>query len=168
MTQPRSTFDTIERAGSAGERATLEAFLDEYRAIVLSKLDGVSDQDARRALVPSGTNLGGILKHLRWVETGWFHRLAGGETGTHERDHERATEFRLRETDTVASVISDYRTACATSREVVAGRELDDHVQHRDFGSLSLRWIYVHLIEETARHAGHMDILREQLDGSTG
>ncbi|MDV6011108.1 DinB family protein [Haloechinothrix sp. LS1_15] len=167
MTQPRPTH-SIGDVATAGERATLDAFLDDYRDTVVGKLAGASEQDARRSLVPSATNLGGIVKHLRWVEYGWFHQLVGAQAGTNVRDHDRATEFRLDENETVASVIADYRATCAASRTAVAEYALDDTVEHHEFGRVSIRWIYVHLIEETARHAGQMDILREQIDGSTG
>jgi hypothetical protein len=70
--------------------------------------------------------------------------------------------------DTVAGVLADYRASCARSRTAADAHGLDDAVPHDRLGTVSLRWIYVHMIEETARHAGHADILREQTDGSTG
>jgi hypothetical protein len=77
-------------------------------------------------------------------------------------------EFRLEPGDTVERLLTDYQEACAWSRATAAGHALDDVAPHVRMGEVSLRWIYVHMIEETARHAGHADILREQLDGTTG
>jgi Protein of unknown function (DUF664) len=157
--------DTV---AAAGERVVLEAFLDRYRGIVAAKVAGLSDVDAGRAMVPSGTSVGGLVKHLRWVETGWFDYLLGQRRGTNKRDHDRGWEFRLEPGETLAGIVAEYEAACARSREVAAGFALDDTVPHDFSGTVSLRWIYVHMIEETARHAGHIDILREQIDGSVG
>jgi hypothetical protein len=74
----------------------------------------------------------------------------------------------LPENATVAQLLADYAAECARSRDVCARFALDDEVPHPRLGRVSLRWIYVHMIEETARHAGHADILRELADGSTG
>jgi Protein of unknown function (DUF664) len=153
---------------AAGERDVLAAFLDRYRGVVVGKVAGLSDVDARRSLVPSGTSVGGLVKHLRWVETGWFDYLLAQRRGTNKRAHDREWEFRLEPDETLAGIVAQYEAACARSREAAAGFGLDDTVPHHHNGPVALRWIYVHLIEETARHAGHIDILREQLDGSTG
>jgi uncharacterized damage-inducible protein DinB len=149
---------------SAPERAVLDRFLDLYRDEVVEKLTGVSEEQARRRLVPSLTTLGAVVKHLRWVEHGWFHRLLGARTGDHRREHDREWEFTVQPEDTVESLIADYRAECAQSRATAARHTLDDVVPHFSMGEVSLRWIMVHLIEETARHAGHLDILREQID----
>ena len=151
---------------AAPERPMLETFLDMYRDTVVAKVSGLSEQDARRRLVPSLTNAGGLVKHLRWVETGWFHQLFGDRAGTNKREHDRDTEFVLDPDEHLTTVVADYRAACARSREIAAAHDLDDVVPHHSMGEVSLRWVYVHLIEETARHAGHLDILREQLDAA--
>ena len=153
-----------ELVSTAGERTVLETFLDHYRAEVVRKLRGVSEQDARRRLVPSLTTLGGLVKHLTVVEESWFLRRMGGrDLGPRPTVEE---EFTLTDSDTVESLIADYERMCAQTRAEAARHELDDVVPHHRMGQVSLRWIYVHLIEETARHAGHADILREQIDGS--
>lgn len=157
-----------EAVSTAGERAVLEAFLDHYRDEVVRTVKGITEEDARRRLVPSLTTLGGLVKHLQWVEVGWFHQLLGARSGDNRRPHERETEFRMDPGDTVDSLIEDYRCACATSRAFAAGHDLNDRVPHQHLGEVTLRWIYVHLIEETARHAGHLDILREQIDAEHG
>jgi hypothetical protein len=148
---------------TAAERPMLETWLDVLRGTVVSKIDGLSELDSRTRLVPSLTTIGGVVKHLRWVETGWFHQLLGARVGDHRRAHPRDWEFVPQPDDTVASLIADYRAACATSREVAATLSLDDVVPHHSMGEVSVRWVFVHLIEETARHAGHLDILREQV-----
>src|SRR6266540_3589940 len=83
-------------------------------------------------------------------------------------DEDPDADFRLEPGETVGQVIAEYDQECARSRAVAAERSLDDTGTHWRLGQVSLRWIYVHMIEETARHAGHADILREQTDGSTG
>jgi uncharacterized damage-inducible protein DinB len=158
MPQPEDAVAT------AAERPMLEVWLDSYRATVVDKISGLSEVDIRRRLVPSLTTVGGVVKHLRWVETGWFEHLLGARSGDNRRAHDRDWEFTVQPEDTAASLVEEYRAACARSREVAKGFALDDVVPHHEFGSVSVRWILVHLIEETARHAGQLDILREQIE----
>jgi hypothetical protein len=159
-----------ELVSTGTEREVLEAFLDFYRGVVVRKLRGVSGTEARRRLVPSDTTLLGIVKHLAGVESDWFQRrldqqpvprLTGGGGYPDE-------SWSIGDGESVESVIAGYEESCARSRDAAARYELDDAVPHPRLGRVSLRWIYVHMIEETARHAGHADILREQLDGATG
>lgn len=166
-------FDTGAQAAVADERTTLETFLDYYREVIKRKLEGVSEEEARRRLVPSVTTLGGLVKHLHRVEVSWFqHRLAQvpaeelPELGWLDDDPDG--DFLLAPTDTVAGLLAGYDEQCARSRETAARFALDHVVPHPRLGQVSLRWIYVHMIDETARHAGHADILREQIDGSQG
>lgn len=158
-------------SAAGGEREVLEAFLDAMRRAVLDKAAGLSEQDARRRLVPSRTTLAGLLRHLALVEVHWFQHLLGGrpaeELGLGDLTDEGAT-WRLGPGDTVASLSEEYERACAESRRTAAGFALDEAVPHPELGRVTLRWIYVHMVEETARHAGHADILREQTDGATG
>jgi hypothetical protein len=156
-----------EVVAASEERVMLEAFLDLYRDEVVHKVAGVSEEGLRKRLVPSPTTLGGIIKHLRWVEVGWFHQVLGAGTGDNRRPHERSSEFLLEAHDTVSSLVEQYRTACATSRRLAAEYPLEATAPHYRMGDVSTRWIYVHMIGETARHAGHLDILREQVDGAT-
>jgi uncharacterized damage-inducible protein DinB len=146
----------------------MEAFLDDYRDVVLRKVSGLSDADARRPLVPSGTSVGGLLKHLRWVEYGWFEQLLQERSDNNRRSHERSWEFAFLPDESLRTLLDDYQGQCDESRRIAARYPLDHAVPHHRFGSVSLRWIYVHMIEETARHTGQIDILREQLDGATG
>jgi uncharacterized damage-inducible protein DinB len=147
----------------ADEKETLVAFLDYLRDAIIRKASNIDEQDARRPLVPSGTSLLGLVKHLAWVEQGWFQRGFAG-LKTERIDPE------LNEADSRESVVSAYRDAIAQSNEIIRDCEDLDQLMaasRRDV-NLSMRWILVHMIEETARHAGHADIIREQLDGSVG
>ncbi|MFV2101353.1 DinB family protein [Micromonospora sp. LOL_024] len=157
-------------ASTGDERAVLDAFLDFHRAVVLRKLHGISDADAAHRLVPSATTLAGLVRHLTVVERNWFRCLLAPGPGdfylTSEED--AAASFALAEADTVERLSAAYLAECAHSREVAARFDLDHVVSHPQLGEVSLRWILVHLVEETSRHAGHADILRELTDGSTG
>jgi uncharacterized damage-inducible protein DinB len=156
----------------AGERETLTGFLDWYRAVVANKLRGLLDGDACRVIEPSGLSLLGVVAHLAWAERLWFRwRFAGEDLSGMEMAGDNAPTFRLVRTDTIASVLAAYQTEVEHSRRIVGSAlSLDELAVHESplFGPATLRWILVHMIEETARHAGHLDILREQLDGHTG
>jgi uncharacterized damage-inducible protein DinB len=153
----------------AEERSLLTGFLDWYREIIEHKITGLALADAARTMTPTGMSPLGIVAHLAAVETGWFvEDFAGGAVDPIWDDH---GSFRLRADDTVASVLDEYRVACANSRAVVdAAPSLDtlSVAEDKYRGHVSLRWILVHMIEETARHAGHLDVMREQIDGRTG
>lgn len=153
---------------AAGERETLESFLDDYRDIFVRKTSGLSDADARRRLVSSRTTVGGLVKHVRWAEYGWFDQLLQERVDDNRRLHEREWEFEFLPEESLNTLVVKYQQQCAQSRRIAARIPLDHTVPHHRFGRVSLRWIYVHMIEETARHTGQLDILREQLDGATG
>lgn len=145
------------------EHQVLTAMLDVQREQVSALLDGLEDSEARVRLVPSLTTPLGLVKHATFVERVWFHsRVAGiprASLGIPETIDE---SFVLEPEDTVDSVRADYITACTRSREIVKEHELDDEFPWHD-GPVSLRFVLTHLIAELARHAGHGDILREQL-----
>lgn len=151
------------------ERELLEGFLDLQRATVVYKATGLGDDDAARRLLPSLTTVGGLIRHLADVERSWFHEVMDGESDVSYRwsEEDPDGEFRITDEDTLADIIADYESAVAESRAVQRKHSLDEECRGRD-GRFSLRWITVHLIEETARHIGHIDILREMLDGATG
>jgi uncharacterized damage-inducible protein DinB len=152
-----------------GERAALEAFLDDYRDIVIRKVSGLTDADARRHLVPSPTTVGGLVKHLRWAEYGWFEQFLQGRLDDNRRTHERSWEFELSSDELLPTLIAEYRAQFEESRRIAAQYPLDHELRHGRLNTtVSLRWIYLHMIQETARHTGQIDILREQLDGGTG
>lgn len=156
--------DRAEAALTRAEREQLEAFLHDQRVEIANLLDGLTEEQARRRLVPSRTTLLGLVKHAAFVERVWFDVALAGRTRAEVGIPDSAEEsFELADEDTVESVNALYRQAWATSLQVAADHGLDDLALHNRRGPLSLRWIYVHLIRELARHAGHGDILREQL-----
>jgi hypothetical protein len=147
----------------ADERTLLEQMLDVQRGEIAALLDGLDDEEARARLVPSLTTPLGLVKHATFVERVWFHhRVAGvprAELGLPDAVDD---SFVLDPADTVASITQGYADACARSREIAAGRDLDEDYAWYD-ARVSLRYIHVHLVQELARHAGHGDILAEQL-----
>ena len=164
--EPPLTLD--EQVSHSGEREVLEAFLDMYRQIIRRKVAGLPADQLRQRLVPSRTTLAGLIQHLTSVEQEWF-QLVLAQRSPEEMDGRPADDgWAVRRGETADSMIAEYDRACEVSREVASGFGLDDAAPHPRLGQVSLRWVYVHLIEETARHAGHADILREQIDGATG
>jgi len=159
------TFD-IEKSG---EREMLEAHLEDTRETVVAKCAGISESDARRKLGPSNTSVAGILKHLTNVERWWFRRqLAGEENVAFDwSDSQIDLEFIISDDETMETLLTSYSQACEQSRAIAAGMDLDDvAVRALDNGKRpSLRWVYLHMIDENARHNGHLDIYRELLDG---
>lgn len=141
----------------------LEGLLDVQRAEIARLLDGLDEDRARARLVPSLTTPLGLVKHATFVERVWFHhRVAGvprADLGLPDTVDET---FVLEPEDTVESVRRAYLAACEHSREVAAAHDLDEQYPwHR--GPVSLRYVYGHMVAELARHAGHGDILVEQL-----
>lgn len=166
-------FDTGPVAAVADERTTLGAFLDYLRVAIVAKVRGLSEEDVRRRLVRSETTLAGILQHLTRVEASWFQhrldRIPAEEVPVLRRWlADPDSEFRVGSEEAIEDLIRNYERECERSREVASRHQLDDLVPHPALGEVSMRWIFIHMIEETARHAGHADILREQIDGSTG
>ncbi|RNL65212.1 DinB family protein [Nocardioides marmoriginsengisoli] len=154
---------------TAAERAQLDRFLDDGRLEVVKTLAGLSEEQARRRLVPSLTTPLGLVKHLTFVERIWFQVVLLGRTRAElGLPEEVDPTFVPDPGDTVASVIADYEQVCTESRLIAADFDLDHEAVHRRFGTLNLRWIYLHLLREINRHAGHADILREQLLASDG
>ena len=147
----------------ADERTVLEQMVDVQRDEIAALLDGLDETEARARLVPSLTTPLGLVKHATFVEKVWFHsRVAGrsrAEVGIPDTVEE---SFAIDDDDTVESVLAAYVDACARSREIAAGRDLDEQYPWHH-GPVSLRFIHVHLVAELARHAGHGDILVEQL-----
>lgn len=154
--------DTRPPRAGGGEKATLLAFLNYLRTGVAAKLDDAPEPQVRTAGVPSGTNLLGLVKHLACVER--FQFLG-------EDADDWAATLRPSPEETVDGVRADYREAVRRANEVIeACTDLAAPV-HRSPGrgsAPSMRWVLVHMIEETGRHAGHADILREQIDGAVG
>lgn len=155
-----------------GDRETLEGFLDWYRAVVERKVDGLTLSDARLVMTPTGMSALGIVKHLGWVERGWFREtFAGEDVDEIDVDGDNSVEFAIGNDDTVESVIAFYRAEVEHSRRVFRDAPSLDALSARETSyreQVSLRWIMVHMLEETARHAGHLDLMRERIDGQVG
>ena len=157
--------ESVPRVDS-GELDTALAFLSFARHCVLKKADGLSDEQLRRVLVGSGTSLLGLVQHLAEAERYWFgYHLAGAAW---EADRERG--MAVAADCTAAEVLGEYRAAIQDSdRAIGAAGDPDARMVVPVEGSrYTLRWVMAHMTSETARHAGHADILREQLDGTTG
>jgi hypothetical protein len=161
-------IDEEDLVAVAGERETLEGFLEYHRRVLSGKLRGLSEDDARQHLVPSLTTMIGLVSHGAAVERNWFQHHLGGRPREEITGNARGDAASWESDQTIADVVADFESACAVSRQIAAGFELDDTVPRDDQGPVTLRWIYVHIIREHARHIGHADILREQLDGVTG
>jgi uncharacterized damage-inducible protein DinB len=146
----------------------LEAFLDLYRDLLKRKLTGLSGQQIRQRHVPSQTTLGGLVKHLAAVEREWFQVVLARRPEDELEAPPQDGGWTLSSDDTAESLLAGYERVCAAFRQAASGLSLDDCVPHSRMGQVSLRWIYVHMIEESARHVGHAGILREQTDGATG
>ena len=151
-------------AWRADERPMLDAFLDDYRLELRGSLEGLTEEQARRSLVPSLTTLLGLVKHATFVELAWFDE---GITFRPRADFGFASSaedsFVLTDEDTIASVLERYDAVCAASRQRIAGMSLDEPILGNRRGPISLRWVTIHCIAELAQHAGHADILREQI-----
>ena len=145
-------------------QAQFEAFIDEHRRELNGCLDGLTEEQARRSLVPSATTLLGLVKHATFVEKVWFDEAVTcrprAEIGIPATPHE---SFILQDSDTIATVQQAHREACESSRRATASLGLEDIVRGNRRGPLPLRWVYLHMLRELAQHCGHADILREQL-----
>ncbi|HEX4864284.1 MAG TPA: DinB family protein [Acidimicrobiales bacterium] len=147
-------------------RAQFEAFLDEHRNGLNGCLDGVTESQARRSLVPSRTTLLGLVKHATFVEKVWFDEAvtcrSRAEIGLPPTPDE---SFILSDDDTIVTVRHAHLEACEASRRSTSELGLDDIIRGNRRGPLPLRWVYLHVLRELAQHCGHADILREQLLG---
>lgn len=158
---------------SGDEETLLHAFLDWYRETVALKCEGLSEEQAHRRLLPSSPamSMAGLVNHLRWVEFVWFeHRLLGSpDTSPWPDSDDPDIEFAVDDRP-LDELLAEYERQCERSREIVKGLPLDAMTIPPVYGDdhISLRWIMHHMIEETARHAGHLDIMRELLDGVRG
>ncbi|MEU0033870.1 DinB family protein [Streptomyces sp. NPDC006333] len=153
---------------TGGEKESLHASLDRHRDAVLWKLEGLDDERLRRAMTPSGTNLLGLVKHLASVEYGWFCSTFGRATEPLWFDPASEEDMSAGPGETTARIVEFYGRARAAADRTITELSLDDVGTSRNGTTVSLRWVLIRMVEETARHAGHMDIVRELIDGSTG
>jgi uncharacterized damage-inducible protein DinB len=155
------------------ERTTLEGWLDFHRATLAMKCEGLDDEQAATASVPpSGFTLTGLVQHMAEVERNWFRRVFAGEQVRPIHDPQADPRgpdggFELSEGATLRAALATWHAEIARAREYCAARRLTDTGRFMD-QDVNLRWIYVHMIEEYARHNGHADLLRERIDGTTG
>lgn len=149
------------------ERQLLESTLDHARAELIDTVRGLSETEASRHLVSSQTTPVGLLKHAAFAERKWFQKIVA-ELPDSECDGSMVGEasFTVGDHESIASVIAEFEHASNRARMITADVNLDATRWHPDLGTISLRWIYLLMIQEFARHAGHGDILREQTDGT--
>jgi uncharacterized damage-inducible protein DinB len=161
-----------EPTGELAERRMLEEWLEYHRITLVLKADGLSDEERKRRPIPSSLlSLHGLVRHMAEVERGWFEGVLESsdpdfpgiwvDPGTEDGELVPLDDAVWDED------LDIWQAQCETSRQIAAGRELDETGQGRD-QRISLRWIYVHMIEEYARHNGHADLIRELIDGSVG
>lgn len=161
--------ESTDLGGRAPERALLTGFLDWNRGVVVNKVLGLPLEDAARVMTSSGLSPLGVIAHLAAVEIAWFEETFAGQPGDPIWDDHGS--FRLLESDSAESVLEEYQAACERSRAIVEVAPSLDELSvrvHEFYGNVSLRWMLVRMIEETARHAGHLDLMREAIDGKTG
>jgi uncharacterized damage-inducible protein DinB len=151
------------------EKQSLQVSLDRHRDAVLWKLEGLDDTNLRRAMTPSGTNLLGMVKHLAAVEYSWFCQTFGRATEPLPfDDNDPDADLRVRPDETTEDVLAFYGRARAAADQVIDEVDLEQTGTAWFGDPVSMRWVLIHVVEETARHAGHVDILRELIDGMTG
>ena len=154
---------------TGGEKKSLQVALDRHRDAILWKLEGVDDADLRRPMTPSGTSLLGLVKHLAAVEYGWFCETFGRPTEPLPLDEDDPdADLRVRPEETTADVLAFYGRARAAADQAIGEMGLEETGTAWFGDPVTMRWVLIHMVEETARHAGHVDILRELLDGMTG
>jgi Protein of unknown function (DUF664) len=164
--------DAVDRTRppeQGSERETLTGLLDFLRATVVNKVAGLTDEQAFGTPVPaSALTPAGLVKHLAGVERFWFSiDFAGADLPWPWTEDDQHGNFRLASDDTLASIVADYRHECERSRRAIDGADLDDQARGEGL-TFTLRYALAHMVEETARHCGHLDLLRESIDGQTG
>lgn len=148
----------------------LAGWLDWQRATVPRKVLGLDDGDAYRALIATSPKMtvAGVLSHLRWTEWAWFVRSFPSLAGEVPESPADVSGWSVEGEPTVERLIAEYVHQCAVSREIVGSLDLDTLQEFTpgEFSPVTVRWIVTHMIDETARHLGHLDLLREMLDGT--
>lgn len=158
----------------SGEKEALDEWVDFHRATLLMKCEGLtSEQLKTRSVEPSALSLLGLVRHMSEVERGWFRRTAAGEKVDFEYSTDESPDADLLDVDSAdaSEDLAHFVAECRRCREATANLLLDDVVPsrgHHPERTRNVRWIYLHMIEEYARHNGHADLLRERLDGVTG
>jgi uncharacterized damage-inducible protein DinB len=172
MVEPLSDPRRIDPPLIAVERAMLEAWLDFHRATLLLKCEGLDDAGRKARPVPTSImSLHGLVRHMAGVERGWFHRVLLNDPEAPSLFDDPAlgedSDFAPLDDADWESDVAAWQAECESSRKAAAAHGLDVTGTKRG-QQYSLRWIYVHMIEEYARHNGHADLIREMIDGSVG
>jgi uncharacterized damage-inducible protein DinB len=155
--------------GPPDEMAGLTMFLDSQREAILHKVEGITDEQAKLVPTASALSLFSIVKHLAYVERRWFQNaVAGSEIPGLWPPADPQEEYDVREGDTIESVRALYEQRIDESRAITGAAVDPGRAAHPSADGLNVRWILLHMIEETARHAGHADVIRETIDGSRG
>ena len=172
MTWTASEVTRTEPPTVDAERAALEAWLDYHRQTLLFKCQGLTGEKlVERAVAPSSLSLLGLVRHMAEVERSWFRRRFGGQPEVGDlycSDEFPDGDFDLAEAGGAEADFATFTRECELARQTAEGRSLDDTFVHPRGGIYDLRWVYLHMIEEYARHNGHADLLRERIDGVTG
>jgi uncharacterized damage-inducible protein DinB len=172
--EPRDHPSRIDPDLLSIEKQALDEWVDYHRATLLMKCDGLtSDQLKLRSVEPSTLTLLGLVRHMSEVERGWFRRSATGEDidFRYSTDEDPDADFLDVESADASADIAHFVAECQRSREATSNLSLDLVVAGRGQSperTRNVRWIYLHMIEEYARHNGHADLLRERIDGFTG
>ena len=154
---------------TGAEKESLWVALDRHRDAVLWKLEGLDDASQRRVMVPSGTSLLGLVKHLAAVEYGWFCETFGREAERMPFDEEDPdADLRVEPEERTEDILAFYDRARTAADKAIGEIGLEETGTAWFGEAVSMRWVLIHMVEETARHAGHVDILRELTDGKTG
>jgi uncharacterized damage-inducible protein DinB len=154
---------------TGAEKESLVAALDRHRDVVLWKLQGLDDEQLRRPMTPSGTSLLGLVKHLASVEYSWFCETFGFESHAvpfYESDPD--ADLRPAPGETTQDIVDAYLRARTAADAAIEATPLETVGTSWWGEPVSMRWVLIHMVEEVARHAGHLDILRELIDGATG
>jgi hypothetical protein len=170
VTWPDNLPTRIEPDGHEDERRSLDGWIAYHRATLLMKCEGLTVEQLKlRSAAPSTLTLLGLVRHMTEVERGWFRIRAGGQQLEYPYSTDDNPEADLLDVDTAdaSADIALYVDECQRAQAALAPVELAT-VFHRGERWFDLRWIYLHMIEEYARHNGHADLLRERIDGSTG
>jgi hypothetical protein len=161
----------VDQPTAADERGLLEGLLDWQRSTMLWKCAGLTgEQLAQRSVPPSTLSLLGLVRHMADAERAWFRRYLRGEelSEVYARDDCPDAAFDEAAPASAKGDFARLTAECDLARSAATGASLDERFVHEQFGEVSLRWVFGHMIAEYARHIGHADLLRQRIDGATG
>ncbi len=170
---PANIPPRVEPSELSGEKVALDEWVDYHRATLLMKCEGLSSEQLKtKSVEPSTLTLLGLVRHMSEVERGWFRRNAAQEDIDYHycTDEEPDADFLNIDAADASADLAHFVEECRRSRDATRGRSLDEVVSSPKFPdrTRNVRWIYLHMIEEYARHNGHADLIRERIDGTTG